>query len=100
MAELRPRVKNGMVSYDLLLSALGKIADRFYDGGLIVLRLKKNDWRVAFGSLDNWDVDQLPSGRSFYGAARAACKRHDRELQQQIIDTIVNPVLQERGIKP
>ena len=101
MIELRPRVKDGMrVDYDRLLDALGEIANRFYDGGLIVLRLKKNDWRVAFGSLDDWDIDQMPSGKSLYGAARAACMKHDRELREEIIERIIKPVFRERGMKP
>jgi hypothetical protein len=96
MSELRPRVKGGMrIDYDMLLNVLGEIADSYYDGGLIVLRLKKNDWRVAFGSLDDWGIDQMPSGKSFYGAAKAAHKKHEKELLQEITDKIIKPVLQE-----
>lgn len=79
-----------------LMDALVKVADQFYDGGLIILRVGR-DWHVAFGSLDDWDIDQMPRGRSFLEAARTAYKKHDKKLEQEIIEHIIKPVLDERG---
>lgn len=83
------------VDRGLLLDVMVKIADQFYDGGLIILRVGKR-WHVAFGSLDDWDVDQMPNGRSFFDAARAAYNKHGKELDEEILEEIIKPVLRER----
>jgi hypothetical protein len=90
-------MQKGMtIDRGLLLDELVKTAKKSYNGDLIILRVGKI-WHVAFGVLDEWDVDEMPTGKSFYSAARAAYKDHDRKLEEAIIEQIIKPVLRERG---